>query len=570
MGGVLLVDGLPIVRDALRALVARCGHDVLGETDNGQDALSLCRELRPDIVILDLVIPRLGGLDVLRRLRSSAPQIRLLVFSAQESEVYAGRALQAGADAFISKQEPASELEKALAAVARGRTYFPQGAVRPEPTPAPGRENELERLSARELTVLQMLCQGLTNKDISEQLNLSYKTVSTYKFRLHQKLGVSSDFQLIAVARASGMVIGEPPPDAPASPEAMKEMELLHALLDTSPNPMFVRDTEGRLLLCNRAYLERTAMRFDDLCGTRLEDAHWISEERRQLAVERYRESVCRGEPFMFELAAERPDAPSTLYVWCMPYRNPSGKLVAMVGGLRSLVERDSMLAELRHQSLEARHRDQMKTTLLATVSHRLREQLDTLRSRLLASSQAPALSLPHQDQPMLDELDQTLGRIDALLALEPHTTGLAGETHELTALTSSLLEPLRKMLEDKGFELDLGPGLLALRRAWIDAAHYRLLLEGLLECVMLGQAPTRVRLGFSCRPYLRGFLRLSIEISPWPVIEEGTAMPAAAWAHAHVQQLLASFEAESRIDNAGAITRTLEVDLRLPVALDS
>ncbi|BAN48731.1 response regulator [Metapseudomonas resinovorans] len=564
MARVLLVDSLPIVRDGLRALVARCGHEVAGETDNGQDALSLCRELHPDIVILELVIPRLGGLDVLRRLRGSAPQIRLLVFSAQESEVYAGRALQAGADAFVGKQEPASELEKALAAVVRGRTYFPQQAVHTEAGAGTGAESELERLSARELTVLQMLCQGLSNKDISLQLNLSYKTVSTYKFRLHQKLGVSSDFQLIAVARTSGLVIGEAPGDLPtsANPETMKELELLHALLDTSSNPMFVRDTESRLLLCNRAYLERTGLRFEDVRGTRIEDAHWLSADRRQTVVERYREAVRRGEPFMRELSAERLDAPGALYAWCVPYHNQAGEVVAMVGGLRSLVERDNMLAELRHESLEARHRSQLKSQLLATVNHRLREQLEELRHCLLATQQSS------QGQTLLDELARTLARIDEMLALDGQALAAHGEAHDLGPLTGGILASLRTTLVAKGFELELGSALQALPRAWIDATRYRRLLEGLLEYVMLAQAPARVLLGFTCRPHLRGLLRLSIELTPWPVAEDGSAAPEAAWAHAHVQQLLAGFEAQSRIEGTGD-ARTLKVELNLPVALD-
>lgn len=198
MSTVLLVENQPITRQGLRERVTASGHQVVGEADNGQDALRMCRELQPEVVILELAIPRLGGLDVLRRLRASAPEIRLLVFSHQESEIYASRSQQEGADAFVSKFDPVVELEKAIAAIVHGRTYFPRQTSNPQTATSLAKElkDELRGLSARELTVLQMLCQGLSNKDISDHLKLSYKTVSTYKGRLHQKLGVSSDFQL--------------------------------------------------------------------------------------------------------------------------------------------------------------------------------------------------------------------------------------------------------------------------------------------------------------------------------------------------------------------------------------
>lgn len=253
MSTVLLVENQPITRQGIRQLVTASGHEVVGETDNGQDALRMCRELQPDMVILEVAIPRLGGLDVLRRLRASAPEIRLLVFSNLETEVFASRSQHEGADAFVSKFDPAMELEKAIAALVHGRTYFPRHALKqPSTRVVKDLKEELRHLSSRELTVLQMLCQGLSNKDISDHLKLSYKTVSTYKVRLHQKLGVSSDFQLIKVARVHGLEGTTESFGADSfSVERQEDLELLRAMLDSTPTSMFVRDLDGRLLLCN-------------------------------------------------------------------------------------------------------------------------------------------------------------------------------------------------------------------------------------------------------------------------------------------------------------------------------
>lgn len=105
MSTLLLVDHLPIVRDGLRAVLERAGHQVLGEVDNGLDALEQCRLLHPQVVILELLVPQLGGLDLLRRLRASHQVIKLLVYSVQEASLYAARSLQAGADAYVCKSE---------------------------------------------------------------------------------------------------------------------------------------------------------------------------------------------------------------------------------------------------------------------------------------------------------------------------------------------------------------------------------------------------------------------------------------------------------------------------------
>src|SRR5262245_34566099 len=190
MSTILIADRFPVIRQALRSVLERAGHQIIGEADNGPEALMFCRERNPDLMIIELSIPRLGGLDVLRRLRASASPVKILVYSSQEVDLYASRCFQFGADAFVSKRESMEELQGAVSAVLHGRSYFPSEAIHSSEAVVVSASGEFDagQLSSRELTVLRLLAQGLSNQQIADQLALSYKTVSTYKVRLQQKL----------------------------------------------------------------------------------------------------------------------------------------------------------------------------------------------------------------------------------------------------------------------------------------------------------------------------------------------------------------------------------------------
>ncbi|ELK3538129.1 response regulator [Pseudomonas aeruginosa] len=568
MSTILLVDDQPVLRDGVRALVSRAGHQVIGEADNGQDALALCRERSPEVVIIELAIPRLGGLDVLRRLRAASEGVRLLVFSAQEREVYAKRALQAGADAFVGKDEAAAELEKALAAVLRGRSYFPRAATLLPATADVDGKSELERLSGRELTVLQMLGLGLSNKEISDQLSLSYKTVSTYKMRLHQKLNVSSDVQLLQVAQKLGLLASEASTLALADPQLEHELELLRALLDASPHPMFVRDLDGRLVLCNLPFLHRVGRTFDEVRGGRFEDAHWLSPQLRQRTAQRFHEAVFREEPIAEEISLDDSTLVGTYFAWCVPQRSPDGRMVAMVGGMLSLDERDEYLAELRSGLYESNYRSHLKTNLLAKIVAEFRQQLAVLDTGLLRLDSGEINELG-QARSILQSMLASLSQVDTLLELNHHVAERISEAHELSALTDVILQPLVGELQAAGYTLDLGPGLLSLKKVWIDADYYRQLLEALLEAVPRDPAEPTIHLHLSNWRYLKGLLRLRIEVSPWQCLARlvDTAQPS-SWARARVQRMALMFHAELlqlEGDRGKGLLR-LELDLPLVV----
>jgi len=166
---------------------------VSAECADGPSALRDTLQLRPDLLILGLVLPRLGGLELLRRLHQARSKSRTLVLTAQDTEHFAGLSLQAGSTGFIGKQRSLDELLSAVASVLGGHSYFPSQALDSLTKGGPQDEKvQLASLSAREMIVLRYLASGSSIKRIASELALSDRTVSTYKTRLLEKLNVGS------------------------------------------------------------------------------------------------------------------------------------------------------------------------------------------------------------------------------------------------------------------------------------------------------------------------------------------------------------------------------------------
>jgi two-component system response regulator EvgA len=206
MHSVFIVDDHPVIRLAIRMLLENQGYKVVGESDNGVDAMQMIRETPPDLVILDISIPKLDGLEMLSRLQAMAIPLKVLVLTAQSPALFAVRCMHSGAAGYVCKQEDLSELLSAIKAVLSGYNYFPSQALNPPPT---GSNQELElfrQVNDRELMVLQLFAQGRSNKEIAKGMFLSNKTVSTYKKRLMHKLRASTLVELIDVAKRNALV----------------------------------------------------------------------------------------------------------------------------------------------------------------------------------------------------------------------------------------------------------------------------------------------------------------------------------------------------------------------------
>ncbi|MEX5510092.1 response regulator [Pseudomonas paralactis] len=209
MGSIVVVDDHPLMRMAVRVMLEGEGYSILAEADNGVNALEVIRKLLPDLVVLDLSIPKMDGLSVISNLKLIGISSKVLILTSGDSRNFAIRALQAGADGFVCKDDNLNELIGAVKAVLSGYNYFPANTIhilRDNLEAASHESIQLSLLSDREITVLKLLARGLGNQDIAGQLMLSHKTVSTYKIRLQSKLNVANLIGLVELAKRNGLV----------------------------------------------------------------------------------------------------------------------------------------------------------------------------------------------------------------------------------------------------------------------------------------------------------------------------------------------------------------------------
>ena len=206
---VLLVDDHAVVRMGFRLLLqAVADVTVLAEADSGESACQLYAELEPDVTVMDLAMPGMGGLAALRRIRAHHPQARVLTLSAHDDPMHARRALQEGALGFLSKRSAPEALVEAVNAVASGRRYLdPELAQKLALSEFDGAsKSPVERLSEREFEVFMRLAGGGSVARIAQDLTLSASTVGTHLYNIKQKLGVGNQSELTLIAVRHGLI----------------------------------------------------------------------------------------------------------------------------------------------------------------------------------------------------------------------------------------------------------------------------------------------------------------------------------------------------------------------------
>jgi two-component system, NarL family, invasion response regulator UvrY len=206
---VMLVDDHAVVRTGFRLLLQTIGEvTVIAEADSGEAACQLYAELTPDVVVMDIAMPGMGGLEALRRIRARHPQARVLTLSAHDDPMHARRSLQEGALGFLSKRSAPETLVEAVTVVAAGRRYLDPALAQKLALEEfdGGAKSPVERLSEREFEVFVRLAGGATVQRIAQDLKLSASTVGTHLYNIKQKLGVENQSELTLIAIRHGLI----------------------------------------------------------------------------------------------------------------------------------------------------------------------------------------------------------------------------------------------------------------------------------------------------------------------------------------------------------------------------
>jgi two-component system invasion response regulator UvrY len=205
---ILLADDHAVVRSGLRRLLEqRPGFEVVAEAETGEEAYQVFNEHRPDVAVMDLSMPGMGGLEAIRRILLRDAAARLLVFSMHENAAFASQALKAGARGYVTKTGASDELVTAIQEVARGKVYISKEiAQKIAMQTLGGGEDPMRELSTREFEVFRLIAEGRNSEEIGEMLKISQKTVANYQTLIKQKLNVTTSVELIRLAIRQGVI----------------------------------------------------------------------------------------------------------------------------------------------------------------------------------------------------------------------------------------------------------------------------------------------------------------------------------------------------------------------------
>lgn len=206
---MLLVDDHMLVREGIRAILQNVqGIKVIGEAETGERAVVLAKELVPDVVIIDMDMPGIGGLAATKKMIHHNPGIKVLALTIYEEEPYPSRFLKAGASGYITKGCPPDEMVRAIRTLHTGQHYIAPKIAQEIAVKryAKGEESPFEILSEREMEIVRMITQAKKAQEIAETLCLSPKTVNSYRYRIFEKLNIESDVELILMAVRFGLI----------------------------------------------------------------------------------------------------------------------------------------------------------------------------------------------------------------------------------------------------------------------------------------------------------------------------------------------------------------------------
>lgn len=204
----MLTDDHAVVRSGLgRLLEQNEGIQIVGEAESGEQAYQTFPEIKPDVLVMDMSMPGMGGLEAMRRILNRWPQARIIMFSMHENATFAIQSMTSGALGYVAKSGHAEDLVKAVREVAQGRSFLSSDMAQKVALQSlTGGDNPAQKLTSREFEVFRLLAEGMLVEEIALSLNIGHKTVANYQTSLKQKLGINSPVDLVRLALKYGVI----------------------------------------------------------------------------------------------------------------------------------------------------------------------------------------------------------------------------------------------------------------------------------------------------------------------------------------------------------------------------
>ena len=204
-----MVDDHHLVRVGINKILTSIkGLNVIGECETGEEAIKFCRNHEPDVLLMDMDMPGMGGLEATKKIIRFAPDVKIIVLTAHTEDPFPSKVMQMGAAGYLTKEAGPDEMVNAIRAVNSGQRYLPSDIAQKMALSQfqSAEDNPFNTLSDRELQIMIMITRGDKVPNISEHLNLSTKTINSYRYRMFEKLGVSNDVELTHLAIRHGML----------------------------------------------------------------------------------------------------------------------------------------------------------------------------------------------------------------------------------------------------------------------------------------------------------------------------------------------------------------------------
>lgn len=467
MARVLIINPHPLSCLGIATVLERAGHEVVGMENNGLDGVALARTLNPNLIILDLDLARMGGLDVLKRLQAVKRPARVLVFTAKPAGVYEHLCIAAGASGFVAASDSDTTLKDAVAQVLSGRSFFRTSAIQGEPAFS---DHPLAQLTAREITVLHYLADGYRVKQIAGEMAISDRTVSTYKTRLLEKIGANSLVELLQLAAQRGLLERRDIEGSKTEPQRVIDLKF-NSLLDAIPHPICLRAPDGIIQAANEAFTTLLGVSQEQIFHALLRDLGVIDPEHLDYYRSTFDAAVANKAPYMMVVTIYVRGQRKVMRHSGCPVIDDAGELVGMLCSTVDLEDEANVIQSLRDELLA------LKTLRKRRGSYLIEQQAgigrDT-RLALAAVQRAGNDYLRDTVAPLLQGIIESVTLIGDLVRFENDGQVFSPYPQNMNALTAAALNALAEGATPRhSFMEATGEPM-----AWVDAEHYATLVK--------------------------------------------------------------------------------------------